>query len=67
MIHKAVKLGSMGKSVPIFGMVVVPQYTGIPLQLPGSGGLNMLDLHDRLQESTSTFLAGNTSVLSFQV
>ena len=42
MQHKAVKLDSVEKSVPIFGMVGVPQYTGIPLQLPGHGSLNKL-------------------------
>jgi len=42
----------MGISVPVFGMVNIPRYTGIsrysnynsmPVQVPGSRGLNKLD------------------------
>lgn len=34
-----VKLGGVEISIPVFGMVTILWYTGLLLQLPGSGGL----------------------------
>jgi len=71
------KLGGMGISIPVFGMVNIPRYTGIsrysnyksmPVQVPGSRGLNKLDyIHKDCkgqQQQNSRFLARHHAKLN---